>query len=265
MTAKAPTLQRMWFVVSPIGREGTELYRSFRDVLDFVIKPAVEHSGLGLEVIRADDIERAGSFIKDILEYIAGAYVVIADLSGQNPNVFYELGVRHALSARTILIAQQLDDIPFRPARVPDETIIYDPSARGAAVFRQRIERYLKEIEEDRERPDNPVLDRLGSVADRRTRELERLHSCELSLKLLSVVGRQNGGRARTMVRRRSLLRRVLSGCFGCAEFVNTGLGRPTSRLPIRKGERRSGFPCHADVGILSCIPTVQLTESSST
>jgi hypothetical protein len=53
-------------------------------VPDFVIKPAIESAGYSLKVIRADDIQRSGSFIKDILEYIAGAFVVIADLAQHN-------------------------------------------------------------------------------------------------------------------------------------------------------------------------------------
>lgn len=171
MNEKAPTLNRICFVLSPIGREGTETHQKFREVLDFVIKPAVEPHGYNLQVLRADDIERSGSFIKDILEYISGAFIVIADLTTQNPNVFYELGVRHALSPRTILIAQTLEEIPsdLREYR----TIVYDMTAKGAALFRQRLEKYLKEIHSNPLRADNPVLDRLDSVVANRARELE--------------------------------------------------------------------------------------------
>lgn len=160
------------FVISPIGREGTDQHQMFSDVLKYIIRPAVKESGLTLEVIRADDIHRAGSFIKDILDYIAKSQVVIADLTGQNPNVFYELGVRHALSARTILVAQTLEDIPsdLREYR----TIIYDMSAKGAAEFRERLGAFLQEIQKDPARADNPVLDRIGSVFETRAQELQR-------------------------------------------------------------------------------------------
>jgi len=100
------------FVISPIGKEGTEIYDKFKNILDYVIKPAVDKSGYELKVLRADDVDRAGSFIKDILELLLNSFIVIADLTDQNPNVFYELGVRHALSARTILIAQDVSHIP---------------------------------------------------------------------------------------------------------------------------------------------------------
>lgn len=168
---KADSGQNKCFVISPIGGSGTEKHVKFKEVLEYVIKAAVKASGYTLEVLRADDIDRAGSFIKDILEHLYVSYVVIADLTEQNPNVFYELGVRHALSPRTILIAQSLDDIPsdLREYR----TIIYDASAKGAADFAGRLKTYLAEMSTDPERPDNPVLDRIGSILENRAATLE--------------------------------------------------------------------------------------------
>lgn len=174
---KAPPLpkeragQDTCFVVSPIGEPGTERYAKFKEVLEYVIKAAVKASGYNLRVLRADDIDRAGSFIKDILDSLYNSHVVIADLTEQNPNVFYELGVRHALSPRTILIAQSLDDIPsdLREYR----TIVYDTSAKGAANFSVRLMKYLGEMQKEPERPDNPVLDRIGSIFENRVATLE--------------------------------------------------------------------------------------------
>jgi hypothetical protein len=159
------------FVISPIGKPGTERHTKFKEVLDYTIKTAVKTSGYNLQVLRADDIDRAGSFIKDILESVYGSYVVIADLTEQNPNVFYELGVRHALSPRTILIAQSIDDIPsdLREYR----TIVYDTSAKGAADFSGRLKKYFGEMQKEPERADNPVLDRIGSIYENRIATLE--------------------------------------------------------------------------------------------
>jgi len=159
------------FVISPIGKPGTERHTKFKEVLEYIIKSAVKNSGYNLQVLRADDIDRAGSFIKDILESLYDSYVVIADLTEQNPNVFYELGVRHALSPRTILIAQSIDDIPsdLREYR----TIVYDTSAKGAADFSTRLKKFLSEMRKEPERPDNPVLDRIGSIFENRVAMLE--------------------------------------------------------------------------------------------
>lgn len=165
------TLGQTCFVVSPIGSDGSDSHKTFREILDYVIKPAVKQSGFDMRVVRADDIERPGSFIKDILDQLLDSYVVIADLTGQNPNVFYELGVRHALSPRTILIAQSMKDIPsdLREYRA----IVYDASAKGAAQFAKRMKGFLAEISAAPHRSDNPVLDRLGSVLEKRTQALE--------------------------------------------------------------------------------------------
>lgn len=169
--AREESGQDTCFVISPIGKPGTERHTKFKEVLEYIIKAAVKASGYRLQVLRADDIDRAGSFIKDILESIYGSFVVIADLTEQNPNVFYELGVRHALSPRTILIAQSIDDIPsdLREYR----TIVYDTSAKGAADFSSRLKKFLLEMQKEPERPDNPVLDRIGSIYENRVATLE--------------------------------------------------------------------------------------------
>ena len=167
----ASTPESICFVISPIGKEGTDIYSDFKEVLDYIIKPAFEESGYSHKVIRADEIDRSGSFIKDILESIYSAHIVIADLTGQNPNVFYELGVRHSLRPRTILIARNLDDIPsdLREYR----TIIYDTTAKAAATFKKRIKTFLTEMHKEPERPDNPVLDRLGSITENKLIQIE--------------------------------------------------------------------------------------------
>jgi hypothetical protein len=172
MSTKEGTFDQICFVISPIGQEGTDTHTRFHEILDYIIRPAVEASGHNLQVLRADQIQHPGSFIKDILEYISSSFVVIADLTGQNPNVFYELGVRHSLSPRTILISQNLEDLPadLREYR----TIIYDTSAKGGATFKEKLVKYLTDIVQDPLRPDNPVLDRLGTVVGTRIGELQQ-------------------------------------------------------------------------------------------
>ncbi len=159
------------FLISPIGEIGSEKHEVFAEVLEYVVKPAVENSGFNLKVVRADEIKKPGSIIKEILENLVNSNIVIADLTTQNPNVFYELGVRHALSPRTILIAQSTDDIPFdlRDYR----TIIYNTSARGASAFATTLKIYLEEINSSPDTPDNPVLDRIGFLEQNKIRQYQ--------------------------------------------------------------------------------------------
>jgi chaperonin GroEL len=87
----------------------------FRDPFDgyyeHIIKKAVKAAGLA--ALRADEIYGTGSIIRDVWDHIWRARVVVADVTGRNPNVNYELGLCHSLGVSTILITQQIEDVPF--------------------------------------------------------------------------------------------------------------------------------------------------------
>src|SRR5688572_4842101 len=84
----------------------------FNGVYADLIRPAIEDAGL--EVFRADEEQRAGDIRTDMFQELLLADVVIADLSIDNPNVWYELGVRHALRARGVIpIASREGKMPF--------------------------------------------------------------------------------------------------------------------------------------------------------
>lgn len=72
---------------------------------------AIEESGLVPR--RADDVYRPGTIVHDIWDLTKTAKIIVADLTGKNPNVLYELGLAHALAKPVILITESLDDIPF--------------------------------------------------------------------------------------------------------------------------------------------------------
>ena len=82
------------FVVMPYG---TKEQIDFNLVYGDLIKPALE--GAGFEVFRADEEMRAGDIRTDMFQELLLADLVVADLSIDNPNVWYELGVRHESSA----------------------------------------------------------------------------------------------------------------------------------------------------------------------
>jgi hypothetical protein len=64
-------------------------------------------------VKRADDIKSQRNILGDILEGIVQSDLVIADLTGANPNVYYELGIAHSLNKKAILLTQEIDELPF--------------------------------------------------------------------------------------------------------------------------------------------------------
>lgn len=67
----------------------------------------------GLQPHRADDLFRPSTIVGDIWDYTKRAKVILADLTGKNPNVFYELGLAHALSKPAVIVVETIDDIPF--------------------------------------------------------------------------------------------------------------------------------------------------------
>src|SRR6266699_2509304 len=107
------------FVLMPFGKkpDGTSRIVDFDAIYQDVIKPAIMEADL--EPIRADE-EKLGGFIhKPMFERLMLCRYAVADLTGANPNVFYELGIRHALRPRsTAIIFREGTVIPFDIALV---------------------------------------------------------------------------------------------------------------------------------------------------
>ena len=68
---------------------------------------------LGFQVLRGDEKSEPGDIFRKILELIASSRIVVANISGRNPNVFYELGIAHALGKQVILLAHSDSQVPF--------------------------------------------------------------------------------------------------------------------------------------------------------
>jgi tetratricopeptide (TPR) repeat protein len=94
------------FVAMPFGTkpdaDGRDI--DFNRVFAELLRPALEAAGC--EVFRADNEQRAGDIRTDMFQELLAADLVLADLTIDNPNVWYELGVRHALRARGVVLVQ---------------------------------------------------------------------------------------------------------------------------------------------------------------
>ena len=109
-----------------------------------LLKPAIEN--LNYNVVRADEIYGNQPIIEDITREIKEAYILVADVTGKNPNVNYELGYAHALKKEVIIISQSIDDVPFdyRHRRV----IIYDTTQYNwQEKLKDDIERTVRQVE----------------------------------------------------------------------------------------------------------------------
>lgn len=92
------------FVMMPFGQWMDAYYRE-------IYVPAIRDAGL--EPVRADELFSTGSVIEQIWEQIARAKVLLADLTGKNANVFYELGLAHAANKPVVFTTGELEDVPF--------------------------------------------------------------------------------------------------------------------------------------------------------
>jgi hypothetical protein len=151
------------FVIMPFGdsRGNPERARRFELIYSEWIKPAVESITIGnvffenIVCHRADKELRPEDIITHVIGNLVTADIVIADLSGGNPNVFYELGIRHAVKNNTILIAGDLEEIPFdlRSLRI----IIYNYEPEHLVKLKHSLIQAIEEIRADPDRVDNPV------------------------------------------------------------------------------------------------------------
>lgn len=120
------------FVVMPFSRAFEPVFRLMKGVLE---------EELGLACTRTDELLGGGNIIEDILRELATSEMVLVDVTGRNPNVFYELGIAHMCKPveKVLLLSQEVDSIPFdlRPFR----HIVYKATPRGL----QALARDLRE------------------------------------------------------------------------------------------------------------------------
>lgn len=127
------------FVIMPFGNWYDSYYKE-------IYIPSIKDAGL--EPVRADELFTTGAVIEQIWEEIVKADVLLAELSGKNANVFYELGLAHAISKPVVFITRDLEDVPFdlRHLRV----ISYDVrEPRWAENLGQNITTYLRSAQDD--------------------------------------------------------------------------------------------------------------------
>lgn len=130
------------FITCPIGEDDSVERKHSDMILKHLIEPVVQKHGL--KAVRSDKIERSGLINQQILNYLVKSRLCIADLSFNNPNVFYELGVRHTCLLPSIPIIRKGDKIPFDVSQ--GRTIKIDTSDPYTLI--DRIESAKKELDE---------------------------------------------------------------------------------------------------------------------
>jgi hypothetical protein len=146
------------FYITPIGEAGSEQRQHSDLFLSSIVERAVEE--FGLKVIRADQIAKAGIITKQVIEHLVRSRLVIADLSFHNPNVFYELCLRHVCRLPTVQIIRASDAIPFdldqlRTVKIQTESIY--TLVPQLETYRSEIANQVRRALADPDAVDNPV------------------------------------------------------------------------------------------------------------
>ncbi|MCX6599960.1 MAG: hypothetical protein NT025_00130, partial [bacterium] len=127
------------FVMMPFGGWFDTYYQD-------VYVPAIKEAGF--EPVRADELFSSGGVVEQIWEQIRKAKLLIADLTGKNANVFYELGLAHAARKPVVFITKDVTDVPFDLKHL--RVIVFDINAPGwDDKLRSRIVDYLKNAAKD--------------------------------------------------------------------------------------------------------------------
>lgn len=140
------------FVITPIGPESSEVRRASDGLIAAAIRPALAEIGYTLEV--AHEISEAGSITTQVIQRLLRSRVVVANLTGLNPNVMYELAVRHAARKPVVIVAEASTALPFDIA--DQRALFYVNDMAGVMEVRRKLGDAVRDAVRDHQ-PDNPV------------------------------------------------------------------------------------------------------------
>lgn len=177
------------FIVTPIGADDSNERRFADGITRAVLQPVLEDKGF--TPVAAHQILSTGSINKQVIDNLYNAKLVIANLTGLNPNVMYEVGIRYTMRKHMILICEEGTRLPFDI--IDERTIFYKNDIAGSEELKIRLSDMLDEINYD-EPPDNPVfraLDLQNAMG-----ELSNDNSADIILKeLKSIINTSNNER----------------------------------------------------------------------
>jgi hypothetical protein len=146
--------EKLCFVISPIGDPDSETRKRSDQVLKHVVRPAV--TSCGYKAVRADEIDKPGMITSQVIQHVVNDALVVADLTERNPNVFYELAIRHALRKPLVQIIRKGESIPFDVAGT--RTIYVDhKDLDSVEAAKNDIIEQIKALEKDSSDIETPI------------------------------------------------------------------------------------------------------------
>ena len=147
-------LEKGAFVICPIGDPETETRRRSDQVYNHIVSPALAERDY--KPLRADKMAEPGLITSQIIQQVVESPLVIADLSEQNPNVFYELAIRHATGKPYIQLIRKGEQIPFDVAGT--RTIVFDTTDPDSVLnARCEIVDQIDSIEKKKDKIESPL------------------------------------------------------------------------------------------------------------
>ncbi len=155
----AVDFDKVCFVISTIKEDGSDQRKHADMIFNQYIDRAL--AGSGLRAVRADKIGDPGMISKQIIEYILKSKLVVADLSFHNPNVFYELALRHVTGKPTVHLTRTQDKPPFDIANfraITIDTTSVEIAVMQLDTLRAVIGTAITKTLANGESRDNPIL-----------------------------------------------------------------------------------------------------------
>ena len=161
MSTEGEKKPKTCFVIGPIGDEGSEVRTKADWLLQGIVKPVLEADPFDYIVKRSDDISEPGLITDQVISCVMDDDLVIADLTGHNPNAFYELAIRHMAEGKTIHMVEEGEGLPFD---IKDyRTIIYKTAHPSDLVrAKEALAEQVKAVENPDYKAWNPITKARG-------------------------------------------------------------------------------------------------------
>ncbi len=192
---KPDSQEKTCFIIAPFGDDGSEIRRKTVGLIKHIIKPTLNDRGF--KAYSSLEIGKPGSITSQVIQELLSADLVIAELTGLNPNVMYELAVRHAAQLPVLTLAENDTDLPFDISQ--ERNIFYSHDFLGATDLQPKLENMIKGATSG-ETPDNPIYRAVEtSIMKQSTGQndpqryvIEQLENLTNSINQLSITGATN-------------------------------------------------------------------------
>jgi|GEM_PF-1980806 len=146
--------QKSCFIITPIGDENSEIRRKADGLIEAIVKPVLEN--LGYVPIIPHTMTKPGSITTQVVEHILSSDMVIANLIGLNPNVMYELAVRHAVRKPIVCVVENGTKLPFDIAQ--DRVILYSDEFFRVETLKKDLKQMIESASKmGKGEIDNPI------------------------------------------------------------------------------------------------------------